>query len=739
MRRRRLIPFAAALWLAALAPVAHAQPAPLAGLDSYIEAAMQQWHVPGLAIAVVRNDSVIYARGFGVRELGRAELVDEHTLFAVASTTKAMTVAGLGMLVDEGRLGWDDAVAKYLPGLQLGDAYVTRELTVRDLLTHRSGIARSDNLWIAGPFDRAEVLRRARYLPQSNAFRTTYGYQNIMYIAAGELLGAVAGVSWDQFMEERVFRPLGMRRSTTRADVVATRDNVASSHIRVDGQVEAVERRNYDNIGGAGAAFSSVYDMAQWLRMHLNGGTYRGMRLLDEATLREIHSPQTVMRSDTVAQRLFPSTHFRAYGLGWNLQDYHGRKLVHHSGSLNWTRTQVGMVPEEGIGVVVIANLSSSNLQRALMYRVLDALMNLPPTDWSAEYLTLANRSGGGGTDTADTRVPGTTPSLALAGYAGSYTSELYGDLQLSVEGGRLVLRYAPDYIADLEHWHHDTFRARWRRRGFGSAMMTFGLDHRGRAASFELAGFGSFRRAAPQEASRRHRTFFIGRSDFGHSGGIPIPYEEVCALAGTPCKGHRHWDFTEHDPRNGLPPSLTGMAESPHVQRILRTEPFDAVFLSFFASNTEFYRPDPDYAADVRAGATSLYRQITANGARPFVYVGYATLDNPGDSTRIDAGARALQVHLDSVARNDATPRAVFVPVRSFAAALAAELGADRWFDDPLHPSELGQYAIARLLFACVSGRDPAAFPHPSRIAADDAARIDAQIARLRASCDSS
>jgi CubicO group peptidase (beta-lactamase class C family) len=515
--RHRLIPFAGALWLATLAPAGHAQPAPFAGLDAYIEAAMQQWQVPGLAIAVVRHDTVIYARGFGVREQGRPEPVDEHTLFAIASTTKAMTAAGLGMLIDEGRIDWDDLVSKHLPGLQIGDAYVTRELTVRDLLTHRSGIARSDNLWIAAPFDRAEVLRRARYLPQSNGFRTTYGYQNIMYIAAGELLGAVADTSWDDFIEQRIFWPLGMTRSTTRAAVVASRDNVASSHIRSDGEIEAVERRNYDNIGGAGAAFSSVHDMAQWLRMHLNGGTYRGMRLLDEATLREIHSPQTVMRSDTVGQRLFPTTHFRAYGLGWNLQDYHGHKLVHHSGSLNWTRTQVGMVPEEGIGVVVIANLSSSNLQHALMYRVLDALMDIAPTDWSAEYLAIANRSSGASTSVEDTRVLDTTPSLALADYAGRYTSDLYGDLQLALEDGQLVLRYAPDYIADLEHWHHDTFRARWRRRGFGSAFMTFTLDHRGRTASVELAGFGTFRKAAPVREASRHRMFFIGRSGHGH------------------------------------------------------------------------------------------------------------------------------------------------------------------------------------------------------------------------------
>lgn len=481
--------------------VGHAQPAPtappqaLAGLDTYIERALEDWEVPGLAIAVVRNDTVIYARGFGVRDVGRAERVDEHTAFAIASTTKAMTVAGLGMLVDDDRLDWDDPVSRHLPEFQVGDPWVTSALTVRDLLTHRSGLARSDNLWIAGPFDRAEVLRRARYLPLTDAFRTTYGYQNIMYIAAGELLGAVAGMSWDDFLAERLFRPLGMTRTTTRAADVETRDNVASSHIRVDGAVEAVPRRNYDNIGGAGAAFSSAHDMAQWLRMQLNGGVYEGTRILDEATLQEMHSPQTVMRADTTARRMFPTTHFRTYGLAWNVHDYHGRKVVQHTGNLNWTRTQVGMMPDENIGVVAIANLSSSNLQVALMYRVFDALLGIEPTAWSAEYLELSRRGGGGGGNPEDDRVRNTTPSLALADYAGRYTSDVYGDMTLDVDGDRLVLRYAPDYIADLEHWHHDTFRADWRRRGFGTAFITFALDHRGRVASAELAGFGEFRR----------------------------------------------------------------------------------------------------------------------------------------------------------------------------------------------------------------------------------------------------
>jgi CubicO group peptidase (beta-lactamase class C family) len=498
MHRPTRIVLLLVLLLGPVTPAA-AQPAPLAGLDAYIETAMRAWEVPGLAIAVVRGDSVIFSRGYGVRELGGRGAVDEHTLFAVASTTKAMTAAAIGALVEEGRMGWDEPATGYLPEFRVGDAYLTREMTVRDLLTHRSGLARHDLLWIAAPFDRAEILRRARYLPTSGRFRADYGYHNVMYIAAGEALAAAAGRPWEEVLEDRLFVPLGMTRSTARAAVVETRGNVATSHLRVDGRVTAVPRRNYDNIGGAGAAWSSGHDMGRWLRMHLNGGELEGTRVLDPATVRELHTPQMLLRADTVAERLHPATGFRAYGLGWLLQDYNGRKLVHHSGSINWTRTQLGMIPAEGIGVVVITNLSTSNLQHALMYRVLDALLGAPERDWSAEYLALARRADARAEaerrEVETARLRGTHPALALDGYAGSYQSEVFGTLTLAREGGRLVLRYSDDYVADLEHWHHETFRATWRRTGFGSAFVTFRLDPRARIAALELEGFGEFRR----------------------------------------------------------------------------------------------------------------------------------------------------------------------------------------------------------------------------------------------------
>jgi CubicO group peptidase (beta-lactamase class C family) len=475
-----------------------AQAPPLEGLDAYIRDAMVDWEIPGLAIAVVHGDSVVFARGYGERELGRGEPVDEHTLFAIASTTKAMTVAGLGMLVDAGEIDWDDRVTDHLPGFRLEDPYVTRHVTVRDLLTHRTGVSRDDQVWIAAPLDRDEIVHRARYLSQANGFREAYRYNNIMYMTAGEVLAAVAGMEWEVFVEERLFEPLNMTRSTPRSAVVEMRDNVTSSHVRRDGEVMVAGRRDYDALGPAGSVFSSAWEMAQWIRLHLAGGSYEGRRFLQEPTLREMHAPQVVMQIDTTEQRMFPTRNFSAYGLGWRMQDYHGRKVVQHTGSVNYTRTQVGMIPSEDVGVVVMANLNSSQLQTALMHRVFDAFLGLPETDWSGQYLELEERSEARSEAQAEeraaSRLEGTEPSLSLDQYVGSYTDRLYGDLQIELEAGGLVLRYAPEYVADLKHWHLDTFRVVWRNAWLGRGFVTFNLDGRARVRALELEGFTTFR-----------------------------------------------------------------------------------------------------------------------------------------------------------------------------------------------------------------------------------------------------
>jgi CubicO group peptidase (beta-lactamase class C family) len=245
---------------------------PLAGLDEYVTHVMRDWEAPGVAVAVVKDDRVVFAGGFGLREVGRPDRVDEHTLFAIASTSKAFTAAALGMLVDAERVQWDDRVIDHLPGFRLHEPYATREMTVRDLLSHRSGLPRGDRLWYLSHLDRDEIVRRVRGLEPVWSFRARYGYQNIMFTAAGELIEAVTDTTWDDFVRARIFEPLGMLRTTTTVRDLEQRGNAAEPHGKIDGRVVAIGWRSFDNVGAAGAIISSVADMAEWIRLHLGRG-----------------------------------------------------------------------------------------------------------------------------------------------------------------------------------------------------------------------------------------------------------------------------------------------------------------------------------------------------------------------------------------------------------------------------------------------------------------------------------
>jgi CubicO group peptidase (beta-lactamase class C family) len=427
-----------------------AQQEPFVGLNEYILKAMKEWETPGLAIAIVRNDSIIFSKGYGVRRLGETSPVTPNTIFAIASTTKAMTVACLGMLVDEGKLRWDDPVTKYIPWFQLNDPYVTRELTVRDLLCHRSGIERADGLWSVSKFSREDILHKVRLLKPGWSFRSRYGYQNIMFLAAGEIIPAVTGKSWDQFIADRLFKPLGMSRSSTSISALQGKDDVASPHYRIDDVTQPVDWENSDNIGGAGAVNSSVMDMAQWVRLNLANGVYANKRLLGTSVIREMQSSQTVIRVDSVDAALRPSTHFRSYGLGWFLQDYLGRKIVYHTGSLNYMRTRVLFIPEERFGFVILQNSTNESLHESIGYWILDRLLGGTERDWSAELRATANeaeaKSKAAKQKRIEARVTGTKPSLVLDKYTGAYENELYGKVSLQLQDGKLTMQLSASY-----------------------------------------------------------------------------------------------------------------------------------------------------------------------------------------------------------------------------------------------------------------------------------------------------
>jgi CubicO group peptidase (beta-lactamase class C family) len=340
-----------------------------------------------------------------------------------------------------------------------------------------------------------------RHLHPASSFRSQYGYQNIMYLAAGEMLGSLAGTTWDEFLAARLFRPLGMSRSNTSVARLQGMDNVATPHVRLDGRVRPVAWRDFDNVGAAGAVNSSAREMAQWIRLNLNRGTLGGRRLLSEAVVKEMQTPQTVVRADTIAERMYPEVNFRAYGLGWSLQDYRGRKMVLHGGALDGMRTQVAMLPAEGVGVVVIANAAPTMLHVALAYRVLDAFLDGPRRDWNRDFRALFLRQTQEeerrAREEEAKRVADTRPSLPLARYAGTYSDPMYGDMTLAEENGRLVLRFGASYAGDLEHWHFDTFRVTWRDLSMGRAMATFALDAGGEVRTLSLGDFGELRRSA--------------------------------------------------------------------------------------------------------------------------------------------------------------------------------------------------------------------------------------------------
>jgi CubicO group peptidase (beta-lactamase class C family) len=469
---------------------AYAQEKPLQGFDEYVAKSMREWEVPGVAVAVVKDARIVFAKGYGVRKLGESTPVTEHTLFAIASCSKAFTAAALAMLVDEGKIKWDDPVTKHLPAFAIDDPYVTHELTVRDLICHRSGLERHDWVWLGSAISREEVLRRLHHARPSWSLRSRYGYQNMLYVVAGQIIPAVTGQSWDEFVKLRFFLPLGMTRSNTSIKASRGAEDTATPHLKILERVTSVTYMNVDQIGPAGSINSCAADLAQWLRLQLGSGNYNGRRLLTTGAIQEMRTPQTVVRREGLMAQLTPEAHFVAYGLGWALRDYRGRLICQHGGALRGMRSEVALVPEEKLGVVVLTNLSPDLLQEAFAQRIIDAYLGAPARDWSAEFLAiqkgLEQERKNKEAKEEKQRTAGTNPSLSLDRYAGVYQSDLYGELKVTQENSRLVLYFGPDYSADLEHWQHDTFRAT-DRLDKHKMVVSFTLGTAGKVAEIKL------------------------------------------------------------------------------------------------------------------------------------------------------------------------------------------------------------------------------------------------------------
>jgi CubicO group peptidase (beta-lactamase class C family) len=471
----------------ALTRVASAQPP---DLDRWVARAMQTFDVPGIALAVVKDDRVVAAKGYGVRKLGEPAVVDARTLFGIASNTKAFTATALGLLEEEDKIEWDAPVVRYLPAFAMWDPFVTRELTVRDLLVHRSGLGlgAGDLLWWPeSTYNRKEIARRLRFIPPATSFRSAYAYDNVLYLVAGELIESISGQTWEDFVASRILAKVGMTGSNVRHSAAAGGGNVAVTHARIDGKVRPIAPFGSDNTNPAGGINSSAEDMAKWLRVQLSGGKLAdGSRLFSAATARQLTAIVTpIPIAGDPPQELAPmKMNFHGYALGFDVRDYRGHQVVTHTGGLPGYLSRVAMIPDLNVGVAVLTNQESGAAFDSIAFRILDHYLGAPAFDWIDGYRTVVARAEAATAEeerrAATSRDTASKPSLAPARYAGTYRDAWYGDITIEAQDGRLVMRFShtPLLVGDLEHWQHDTFVARWRDRELrADAYVTFALN----------------------------------------------------------------------------------------------------------------------------------------------------------------------------------------------------------------------------------------------------------------------
>ncbi len=434
-----------AVCLAAVAATAAvAQQEPFPGLDAYVAKAMADGNVPGAAIAIVRNDSVIYVKGYGVKKLGTTDKVDENTLFEIGSTTKTFTSALVGIMQTDGKLRFDDKISQYLPDFRMYDPYANAEVTLRDALSHRTGLARGELMWLGSGLTRAEIIHHLRFQPPATSFRSAYAYNNPMIVVAGEAAAKAGGSTWENLIQQRIMTPLGMTHSFPVVKDFSRVSDVATPHANGSSGSYAIDHEILENIGPAGSINSTARDMSQWLRFQMGDGTFNGKRIISTAALREVHTPQMWIGAgagggggggrggDGIAR-------LNAYGLGWFVADFHGLVYWNHGGNTVGMTSALDILPSEKLGVVVLSNLDHTGMPGAVARWVLERQIHVP-----LETVTQAGRGGrggaGGGRGAAQALPPAASmPALPLTAYTGTFVDSLLGELTVTVQNDKLV------------------------------------------------------------------------------------------------------------------------------------------------------------------------------------------------------------------------------------------------------------------------------------------------------------
>ncbi|HRD01600.1 MAG TPA: serine hydrolase [Candidatus Saccharicenans sp.] len=471
-------------------------------LDELVARVMKTFEVPGLSLAIVKDGQVLLAEGYGVKKLGEPAPVDAQTLFGIASNSKLFTAVALGTLVDEGKIDWNGRVVDYLPEFMMYDPYVTREMTVKDLLCHRSGLGLGAGdlmFWPATNLTRQEILGRVRFIKPAYSFRSTYAYSNLMFVVAGELLEKVTGLPWEDYVQDKIQKRVGMMYSNTRCSLVAEASNVAWPHAPVEGQVRAIKPYLPDNINPAGGINSCAEDMAKWMLLLLNKGKLSdGSQLISEKVMNEITSMQTPIPISKPASELAAAVmNFNGYGLGVRLRDFRRHQVVTHTGGLAGYVSQVWLMPEIGLGITILTNQESGEAYQSLTYEIADYYLKAPAVDWVGAMAKVRERSRQRTEDEIkkayEQRNKDSKPSLPLEKYAGLYRDAWYGEIEIKYENGRLLMnfKHSPDLSGPLEHWQYDTFVARWSDPELrADAYVTFSLNPDGSIAEARMKPF---------------------------------------------------------------------------------------------------------------------------------------------------------------------------------------------------------------------------------------------------------
>jgi CubicO group peptidase (beta-lactamase class C family) len=429
----------------------------LKGLDKFITERMEEWKVPGLAISVIQDSRLVYSEGFGFRDADKNLPVTPQTLFAIGSCTKAFTAVTMGILVDEGQLEWDRLLKEYLPTFKLKDTFTTERMTPRDLVCHRSGLPRHDAMWYNSSASRKELFERLQYLEPSKDFRTTFQYQNLMFMTAGYLVGQISGTRWERFVRNRIFMPLGMTNSNFSVNDSQKAPDFALPYMEKDDKIIKIPFRNIDTVGPAGSINSNVTDMANWVLLNLSKGKIGDQQVISESSLKEIHSPQMISSKSYRYNESF----YSMYGMGWMISSYRGHLRLAHGGGIDGFTALVALLPRDNIGMVILTNMSGTALPPIISNNVADRLLGLDQIDWNSRIKKQVEEgekeAEKAKKDKDKDRKLNTKPSHSLEDYAGDYEHPGYGEISIVKKGVQMTAEYNSIPFT-ASHYHYDVF-----------------------------------------------------------------------------------------------------------------------------------------------------------------------------------------------------------------------------------------------------------------------------------------